>query len=340
MADIDLSNSVSIASILDVVAVCSNLPPRAINKLQALNLDNPHQTLPLTRVSESTLIELWRLIEKFHPSPYIGLIIGQKITPESKGVLASWVSQSETIGEALCTFQKNIVLMNPSERWSIVNNGTYCTLMLTTDPEKKYPQPAIERSMSAMVAWARMLSAHPFPIERSEFRFSQPNYKNKFEAIFGSKVIFNSKENQLTFRADLLELPIPSSSRYIKEMMEENANRTLRSLNDANDIKTQVTQIVSDTLLNGNVVNIDVIASKLNTSRQTLYRKLEKENTTYKSIVDDVRKKKVIASMRTSHPPSITEISYSVGFKDTSSFYKAFKRWFNTTPKEYLSFNR
>lgn len=337
MANIHLSNSVSTASILDIVGVCDNLPSSATTKLQALDLGNPLQKSPLTRVSESTFIELWLLIEKFHPCPHIGLIIGQKIAPESKGVLASWVSQSETIEEALYTFQKNIVLMNPSERWSIVNNGAYCTLMLTTDSEKKYPQPAIERSMSAMVAWARMLSAHPFPIERAEFRFNQPNYKDKFEAIFGSKMIFNSEENKLTFRSELLKLPITSSSLYIKEIMEENAKKTLRSLNDNCDITTLVTQTVTDTMFSGNLMSIDVIASKLSTSRQTLYRKLEKENTTYKTIVDDVRKKQVIASMRASQPPSITEMSYSVGFKDTSSFYKAFKRWFNTTPKDYLS---
>ncbi|CDT33989.1 AraC-type DNA-binding domain-containing protein [Vibrio coralliirubri] len=340
MADVNPSNTVSIASILDVFDACSSLPSSAKTTFRALGLSYPHQKSPSTRVSESTLVELWYLIDKFHPCPNIGLIIGQKITPESKGVLASWVSQAETIGEALRIFQKNIALMNPSERWTIVNNGIYCTLTFTITSQRKYPQPAIERSMSAMIAWARMLSAHPFPIESAEFYFNQPSYRDKFETIFGSNIIFNAKENRLTFRTDFLELPIASSSRYIKVMMAENAKKILSSLNDTCDIKTQVAKIVADAILNGNQVAIDVVAKKLNISRQTLYRKLKTENTTYKTIVDDVRKKQIIASMSQSNPPSITEMSYNLGFKDTSSFYKAFKRWFNTVPKEYQSSNR
>jgi len=33
-------------------------------------------------------------------------------------------------------------------------------------------------------------------------------------------------------------------------------------------------------------------------------------------------------------------ISISLGYKDSSSFYKAFKRWYGATPKTYLDTNK
>ena len=339
MINIDIADTVSVASVLDVVDVCGNLPPLAKTKFRALELSYLHQKTPLERIPESTFIKLWQLIGEFHPCPNIGLVIGQRITPKSKGVLASWVSQSDTIGEALNTFQKNIILMNPSERWTISDDGINSTLTLTVDPQKKYPILAIERSMSAMVSWARMLSAHSFPIKSAEFTFSQPKYRDHYDAVFGSELTFKSEENRLTFKTDFLQLPIASSNQYVKEVMAETAEKALKILNNTRDIKTLVTEIIIESVSKSNLIGIDIVASKLHISRQTLYRKLEKENTTYKAIVEDIRKQQVIASLSKSKPPSITELSYNLGFKDTSSFYKAFKRWFDTTPKEYLSRN-
>ncbi|MHA2938971.1 AraC family transcriptional regulator ligand-binding domain-containing protein [Vibrio sp. RC27] len=340
MSDIKFSNSVSIASILDVIDACGNLPASAKLKYRALGLCHSRNKSPLTRIPENTFIELWSLIGTFHPCAEIGLVIGQKISPESKGVLASWVSQSDTIGEALTLFQKNIILMNPSEHWEIDDDGTYCTLSLTIHSEYNYPNQAIERSFSAMVAWARMLSAHPFSIKSAHFTCEKPDYADKYESIFGSNIQFGSQTNQLVFNSSFLTYPITSSSRYVKEIMAENADKVLRALNDTGSIKTLVSEIVTSNMSEGHLIGIDEIATKLYTSRQTLYRKLEKENTTFRSIVDEVRKKYIIINLNKPNAPSITELSYNLGFKDTSSFYKAFKRYFNATPKEYIESRR
>ncbi|MEZ9232059.1 AraC family transcriptional regulator ligand-binding domain-containing protein [Vibrio amylolyticus] len=340
MTDSDFSNSVSIASILDIIDACEELPTQAQSQYEALGIGVIHQQSPLERISEKKVIGLWHLLNEFRTCPSVGLNIGKKITPEAKGVLASWVSQCDTLGEALRIFQDNIALMNPSERWTTVNDGEFSSVVLTIESEKNYPILAIERGMSAMVTWTRMLSAHPFPIYNAEFNFSKPDYIEAYENVFGSCLSFEAKENRLTFRSLLLDLPIASSSRYVKELMEETAKETLNNLNDTHTMKTLVSNIIIKNMSNGHLIGADIVANQLFISRQTLYRKLEKEKTTYKDIVDDVRKRHVISSFSQPKPPDIVSLSYSLGFKDTSSFYKAFKRWFDITPKEYTSRKR
>ncbi|MDG3084961.1 hypothetical protein P7F88_02190 [Vibrio hannami] len=56
------------------------------------------------------------------------------------------------------TFIENTSLMNTAEQWQMDNDGSTCTLKLTLHQCDEYPMVAIERSMSAMVAWANLLS--------------------------------------------------------------------------------------------------------------------------------------------------------------------------------------
>jgi len=334
--DIDTSNTVSIGSILDLVDACELHVPNTNVLYNQLNLGNIREQNPAFRISESTLIALWQLLEEFSPSPDFGLSLGQTISPESKGLLASWVSQSDTLGEALQIFRNNIALMNTSEHWDMENDGNTCSITLHIDVN--YPRPAIERSMSAMVCWARMLSSHPFPMVSANFTMKRPEHIEAYSALFGNNVHFECLQNRLTFKSHLLSLPIASSSRYLKEIIEDQAMTALKQLRSPPDINDVVKEIVIEYLNEGKLPRIDEVSQRLHMSRQTLYRKLEQKKTNYKTIVDEVRK--IYAAKHLSADnPNIIEISYSLGFKDTSSFYKAFKRWFNMTPKEHINMN-
>lgn len=328
--------TVSVASILDMLEAYKTIP--ANQQAQFPIQDYMHlKERPLSsRIPESILIELWRALETCHPCADIGLIIGQTISPKSKGVLASWVSQAATTGEAFEIFQNNIVLMNPSERWSFSVIDNMCTLTLHIESSIPYPRAAIERSMAGMVAWARMLSSQELSIQSASFTCQQPDYINHYHDLFGNNIHFDSTVNTLIFDADFLHSPIASSSAYLKQVMSAAAQNTIDALSKSQSMKKMVASIVVANIEKGQLVGIETVASQLHTSRQTLYRKLEKEKTSFKAIVDEIRKEQALACLHISPSPNITEISYNLGFKDTSSFYKAFRRWFDTTPKEFI----
>jgi AraC-like DNA-binding protein len=76
----------------------------------------------------------------------------------------------------------------------------------------------------------------------------------------------------------------------------------------------------------------------LNISRQTLYRELKKQNTDFKSLFESIRKEQALLLL-SSGKETIDSISLKLGYKDNSSFHKAFKRWYGQSPAMYSRLN-
>lgn len=78
----------------------------------------------------------------------------------------------------------------------------------------------------------------------------------------------------------------------------------------------------------------EAIAKLLFLSVRTLQRRLSQENVTYQTLLDNTRKRLAQHYLKN---PSVThtEIALWLGYSEASQYYKAFKRWFGQTAKEF-----
>ena len=327
--------TVSAAAVRDVYQACQALGLLSDNTMSALKLDSSVFDHPEARIPERVLISLWRLLEEQKSMPGVGLSIGQTIAPDSKGLLASWVSQAGTLGEAMEIFIKNIVLMNPSETWAMYERGSQVELILENKKANIYPCSATERSMSAMVAWARALSGHPFPLIQTGFTFAKPAYADLFTPLFGEAVCFETKSNNLVFDRALLDLPILGRNQLLKSIVEEKAQTVLAELSDTMSLSDKVELLIRNAISQSQVLTMEGACEALAKSRQTLYRQLKQEGTDFRTLYDETRKNLAFDLLR-ERKANMSAISLQLGFKDTSSFYKAFQRWTGMSPKGFL----
>lgn len=94
----------------------------------------------------------------------------------------------------------------------------------------------------------------------------------------------------------------------------------------------QVEQRLEAALETGDV-GIDRIARDLGYSRQTLYRRLKQEGTTYERLLDGLRRRLALRFVR-EQGLSVKEAAYRLGFSDPAAFSRAFKRWTGASPGE------
>jgi AraC-like DNA-binding protein len=69
-------------------------------------------------------------------------------------------------------------------------------------------------------------------------------------------------------------------------------------------------------------------------SESTLARHLEDEGTTFKALLDDLRRRLALRYVGLSQLP-IAEIALLLGFSQAAAFHRAFRRWTDQTPLEY-----
>jgi len=69
-------------------------------------------------------------------------------------------------------------------------------------------------------------------------------------------------------------------------------------------------------------------------SERTLHRRLAVEGTSFQRLLDDTRRE-LARHYLGQREVSLADIAYLLGFTDQSSFFRAARRWFGSSPRDY-----
>jgi AraC-like DNA-binding protein len=73
------------------------------------------------------------------------------------------------------------------------------------------------------------------------------------------------------------------------------------------------------------------VARETGLSRDTLYRRLKAEGTTFARLLDELRHRLAVDYLGAGRV-SVNETAYLLGFSDPAAFSRAFKRWTGQSP--------
>lgn len=333
------TTSVSALTVLDLHDTLLEMGVTTLEQMTAAGLhreqliDHGSHALPAQeqRLDESLLLKLWQLAANNSELPHIGLLIGRRFNPATRGILANWLFQCTQVSEALDVFQKHIALMNPSEHWTFSEVEDSLLLQLSFAADKPYPQAAIERSLSAWLRWCEEMTGQAIRPRRAEFTFSRPAHHQAHVEVFGDHLVYDSPRNCLQLPRSVLDWPIRGADDYLKQIVEQRALQHFERLQAKCELLARVRQLIQTGLQQG--VSIEKVCKELHVSRPTLYRRLKQEGTSFTQLVGEVRKNLAFEQIRQGVP--VAQVSDDLGFKDVSTFHRAFKRWFNQSPGEY-----
>jgi AraC-like DNA-binding protein len=99
----------------------------------------------------------------------------------------------------------------------------------------------------------------------------------------------------------------------------------------------EVEDVVEPMLAQGDL-SIERVARQLGMSRQTLYRRLKEEGTTFEEILNAKRGQLAIRYLGLDRS-SVKSAAYRLGFSDPAAFSRAFKRWTGRSPSEFREAN-
>lgn len=317
----------------DVVQAVRELNLLSPERLAALNQSKLLREQIPARVGREELLSLWRELDAHASPPHYGLLIGQRISPESKGLLASWVSQCSTLGEALTVFARHIRLMSHFETLTSRRQGDEVVIEHVVLGLDDAPVAFSERSLSALVAWARHLTQRRVLPRRVDVVWSRPGHWRTYREWFGDRLAFEADCNRLVLDAHWLDAPIGSANHYLKHLVREQALAALRALDPSVRLVERLTVAMQYQIADPQL-SIARMSEDLGVSRQTLYRRLKEDGLTFSELRDRVRQDQT-RQWLTGQAPSNEELSERLGFRDVSAFSKAFRRWFGMSPAAY-----
>jgi AraC-like DNA-binding protein len=282
----------------------------------------------------SFIYDFWTALHETVPEPGLGLRLGAMARPEYYEVFGYVVSASATLGDALLRAARFMRLAAPNLELSFYVEGERAVLTFKAlTPEIFHPESA-EFFLAAIGAAARQLTEkHLTPLE-VRFAHAPPADLTHHRSMFGDASIqFNRPHYGYVFDSSVLNERIVSSDTQLCARLEREAEEMLAQIPRVGDLSRKVQEAISDELRGGNP-SAEHIAEKLGMHPKTLSRRLKTEGTSHQQLLDQLRFQLAERYLR-DEALSIGEIAFLLGYSDTSSFNKAFKRWTGSAPQHY-----
>lgn len=160
-----------------------------------------------------------------------------------------------------------------------------------------------------------------------------PDYAGAARALYGIPVTYEAGFNGLRMAPEWLQIEFERPNTYAFGLFAEKAEALMQALGRDRSLRARVEAALL-TMLHEGDISMDRIADEVAMSRQTLYRRLKEEGSSFAAIVDGLRRR-MAEDYLTTGRASINQVAYLVGFSEPSSFMRAFRRWTGMTPRQF-----
>ncbi len=164
------------------------------------------------------------------------------------------------------------------------------------------------------------------------FTYPEPKSTGDHFGVFRCPLKFSQPVSTISFDIADARRPFTAANRELAVSGDRILEGVIKDLQSSGVI-SQVKKAIIANLPSG-TPDQDDIAKQVFVSSRTLQRKLAEENTNFRTLLLEVRRELAERYIADKAMP-LVEISYMLGFSDTSSFSRAFKQWTGTTPATF-----
>jgi len=248
-------------------------------------------------------------------------------------VTLAWLT-APTLGDGLDAFIKYMPSRIPYLHWQGRRDGASFRCELTPLMDLgAVQQMLIEIPIIVMHEYVRVVRNGPATGAHIEFTHAAPPYRERYAAWFDCPVAFARDGNALV---------IPTAWRKVVNVdFDEGAwhaalarcEAALQTGSTA-DTATRIVRLLEELLAQPAITalpSLDGVAQRLHLSSRTVIRRLRAQGTTYQTVLDTALKAR--AQTLLAEPGArVQDVAARLGYADSASFRKAFRRWFGTTP--------
>ena len=287
---------------------------------------------PDIRISLTSLMQLWEMAVKASGDPALGIHL-RGLYGKNLFHFTSYIAMNSSNGlEALKNFSRYSKLICRAHRFELREEGDCVIINYTITSPSHQNSWMPEYDLASIVYYGRVLLDESFNLEEIRFQHSNPTGIEVYETFFQSPVFFHHEENAIVIKKQLLLRNFQNSNPHLLKTLKNKAESDLIRLSEGKETTHRVQEYIVRSLPTG-YLNFETTAKALNVGRSSLYRALKDENTTFNSLLKEIRKDLAESYLR--QGMNTSQIAYLTGYGDVSNFQHAFKQWFGKNPGIY-----
>ena len=265
--------------------------------------------------------------------PLLGLHFGEKLGFHGHGLIGFAAMACHNVGEAIETAIALKKAVSPITNLELKQFHNQASLTCMPAFEGGEAQRFFVEVLFAALMYSLRYNIDELSSQFSfYFSYAQPTNIDEYHRLLGTNCVFNAPQNRICCSDEVLKLPLKFSNPAMVQKTRQNANSNLQELNNKAGFLEAMREFVSCNL--PEYPSIDEVARHFNVSRSTLKRRLQTHNTSYKTVIDEIKMNKACELLESS-PLSVDEISSHLYFSEGAAFRRAFKRCCGMSPSEY-----
>ena len=314
--------------------------------------------IPLKRIfKETNLSEAWlkdenALITPAHyltivnhaldesGDPALALHLGQKHNLGELGIWGYAIISSPTLGDANQVAIQYWELSGSLVTLSYKKENNYSTWRIfpafPMDSLRSWIF-AVEELLSTFISGSGFLSKEDFRIAEIHLSYPAPGHGDLYRKLFNCPVYFDRDADMFRTSFDFEKIPSSMGNPVLANICKQQCRQLMKKFKVSDELISAIRNLLITSL--GQFPSLPVIAGQMAMSPRTLRRRLQERNITYQNILDEIRTELTKEYILTTNL-SIDQIASRIGFSETTTLRRAFKKWTGLNIKEFKKINK
>jgi AraC-like DNA-binding protein len=263
---------------------------------------------------------------------FLGFHLAQLPDLRALGLLYYVPASSETLGEALQRVARYSSIANESLCLDYLEGADIKIKFKYVGVSRHTDRHQIEFCLTVLIRLCRQLTGCRVVPRRVTLTHHRRSNRAEFAAFFGGEVKFGATVDEVAFAATSNHLPIVSADPYLNELLIANCEQAIsHRLTRPDAYRSNVENAIAPLLPHGKA-RTGEIARQFGLSPRTFARRLTSHGVTFSEVLDCLRRD--LSQQYLADPGlSISQIAWLLGYRQSSAFTHAFKRWTGKTPR-------
>ncbi|MBC7942490.1 MAG: AraC family transcriptional regulator [Chitinophagaceae bacterium] len=260
-------------------------------------------------------------------------LFSRPFKPGSFALTAREGLSAPDLRRALKRMSAALNLLQDDVIFSLQINGEEAGLhMQWIAPDSEAPVFLEETMVRVLWRLAAWLLNVPLPIRHFDFTYPEPDHHEGYDLVFPAPRRYGQGAFGFWFKASELQTPVSRDEPALRAFLTDAYTRIISPPRDFGAAGQRVRNCMMRSYPQW--PSLEEVAEKLGTSPSSLQRHLATEHTSLQWLKDDLRRDLAISRLSTSRV-SLVQLASELGFSDSPTFQRAFKRWTGKNCRAY-----
>jgi AraC-like DNA-binding protein len=292
-------------------------------------------TDPDMRVPEASVEMAWRLAEGLTGDSAIGIHLAEWLPRGALDLIEYAFRSSTSLERGLerlvrygCVLSDRVAARTDASEKGLV------LLVRDTGSTALHPGRA-EFALAAALKLARDATGQNITPHQVCFSHPAPREQTEHRRFFRVLVHFGAGSTAMFLRPADAALPLLGADEALSVVVRRRLDKALaeRKVYDVGPFSGRVRRLMVDQL-GGTALTPPFVARMLTVGQRTLSRRLAAEGTSFREILDDVRRESACALLQ-DRTLSVGDVAFFLHYSEPSAFHRTFRRWTGRTPSDF-----